>query len=287
MNLYVTGDFALLKLTLVLLCMKKISITRTIKFDLIIRIIFIVFMQLLLKLGIATDLLSYNDGFYKHSLGFTNPNAFGMHLFIVFAEFIFLNWNSKGYFLIFCLTIFMLIINQYIGCRTVIACMGILIILKIIYNLNPDIYNKKFLRKLIINSFTLFTIITTLFALLYYFKVPIGIEINTFLSNRLYNIVLFYKNYDLTLFGVNMDLNTTFDTFYAYSFLSYGVINTLIILLGTKKLFRKLYEKRYYSLLIIMLVFSIYGFSERVWFLIDYNIFMIMYSILIFNKNIE
>lgn len=284
-NLIISNDYTLIKLAMIIICMKCANLEKIIRYDIYTRVVLFLIMILILKTGLTVDVLSFNDGFYKHSLGFTNPNSCGLHFFIMLIEIIYINWNKKSILLYFFLMLILLFLNNYIGCRTVIVCFGLLIILKLIYDHYPLFYEKKIVKKILTNSYFVFFIIILSMYLLYVFNTDVGNTINEILSNRLYNIKKYYDFYHLSLLGNSINLNTTLDTFYAYCFIGYGIIPSFAIMLCFKKLMNKLYDIKNYSLIIIFFVFCFYGLSERIWFLIDYNIFMIYFSLILFKKN--
>ncbi len=282
-NLYLTKDFTLLKLVLIILCIKSIDFNTLIKYDAYLRFFLILCVFVLLKLGIASDVISYNDGFYKHSLGFSNPNALGMHSFILALEILYLNWKNMNVFKYVVLLIPMFLLNNYIGCRTTLWIFIVTVIIKKIMDSNNALVERKSFKFIVSNIFVIMLALTFVMFALYENNYSIGIKLNDVLSHRLYNMHVYFSNFNISLFGANITYNLTLDTFYAYSLLGYGLINTIIIAIAFNKLLKLAFQNKRYDIVLIFAVFAVYGISERVWFLVDYNIFMVFFSYLIFN----
>lgn len=282
---YKTGDLGLFKLFFFLMAMKNVNFDECISFDFKCRILLILLVFTLLYFGYATDVSAYNNGIIKHSLGFTNPNALGMHTLILAFEILYFNRESISLKTLIISILLLYLVNLYAGSRTTSLIIAITAGLFFLFIINPKIYDKKLVKVLISNSALLFSVLTLVGFLLYKYNTDIGLRINSILSNRLHNIYSYYDFYSINLFGNNISLiNLTLDTSYAYALYGVGVVGFLIFIFAFKRLFLKLYENKNYSLIIIMFSFLIYGLSERLWLSIDYNIFMASFIYVFFNK---
>lgn len=282
---YRTKDASLLKIVLVIMAMKNVDFGKCILLDFKARILGIIGVYTLMKLGYVTDKLSYFDGTWRHSLGFTNPNTLGMHIMILVFEILYFNKEKVSIWKLTVSFFILFAINYYAGCRTINLLMIISCIIFTIYKYFPNILNKKIIKSGIINSPIIFFIITFIFFYLYKINLPLGETVNNLLSNRLMNIVTYSQYYSINIFGNNLDsLELTLDTFYAYLIYGTGILGTIFTLYVFRKLFIELYKRKETSLIIIFFIFMIYGFSERIWVLIDYNIFMSCFAFLVFSN---
>lgn len=282
---YKTGDLGLVKLFLFLMAMKNVDFDKCISFDFKSRIFLILLVLVLLYFGYATDISAYNNGNIKHSLGFTNPNALGMHTLILAFEILYFNRKTMSLKTLIFPILLLYLVNLYAGSRTTELIILMAAGLFVLYVINPKFYDKKLVKKFISNSALFFSLLTLLGFWLYKYNTDLGLRINNVLSNRLHNIYSYYNFYSVNLFGNNTSLiNLTLDTVYAYTLYGLGIIGFLIFIFMFKKLFSKLYEIKNYSLIIIIFSFLIYGLSERLWLYIDYNIFMASFIYIFFDK---
>ena len=136
------------------------------------------------------------------------------------------------------------------------------------------------------NSALIFSGITFIMYMFYNYGTDIGIKLNELLSNRLHNIDVYNQVYDITLFGNdNLNIGLTLDTAYAYCLYVYGIAMFILFVFAFKRLFKKLYKTKKYMFVIIMFCFMVYGLSERLWLYVDYNIYMILFSLILYNTN--
>lgn len=280
---YRNNDYNMFKLILFLFVMKNVDFEKCICFDLKARIILILLVLFLCFIGYAPDISAYNNGIIKHSLGFNNPNSLGMHTLILSFEIMYINKISLKK--VFFSTLLVYIVNLYAGSRTTNLVVIVTASLYFLYKLKPKFYENKFVKWFIINSALLFTLFTLIGFLLFKYNTSIGVVLNKVLSNRLFNINSYYEFYSINLFGNNIStINLTIDTSYAYCLYGMGIVGLILFIVSFKKLFRKLYKYKNYSLIIIMFSFIIYGLSERLWMLIDYNIFMASFIFIIYTN---
>ncbi len=278
-------DFTLFKITLFLSAIKNIKIETCISLDFSIRLFLVILVLILYKLNIAPDITSYYDGITRHSLGFTNPNTLGMHILILCFDILYLNRHNISKIKILLIILLVIFSDVCAGSRTSTYISILAIILVLIYKNNKSFLKNKIVYKIITNSVLIMSIITFCMYILYKTGAPLGISLNEILSNRLYNIDIYSQTYNISFFGNdNTNMGLTLDTAYAYSLYIYGIFFYLLLIYSFHKLFKKLYHNQSYVLIIIMFCFVIYGLSEKLWLSIDYNIFMSVFAVLIYNS---
>ena len=280
-------DSSLIKLTLFIYASKMVDLKKCFKYDLILRIILFSILICLSYFSVAEDVISYYENNMRHSLGFTNPNALAMQSLIISFECILVYFNDKGLIIVILVLLFNVLINIYSGSRTSIFIIMIGLILILLYKYIPNIYKTKLVKSIIIHSFIIFMIITFVLVFLFNSGNNTIVKFDYILSYRLTNISYYLQMLPLKLFGQDLSFfNRTLDSCYAFITIGMGIIPTLVYGLFFYKMFKFIYKKREYLLLIIMFCFIIYGLSERLWLSIDYNFFVILLSVAIFKKDI-
>lgn len=281
-----TDNYVLLKLVLIIILVKDIDFDKRVLFDIKLRIIFFVLMMVLFNLGIAQDSQALFNGQIRHSLGFTNPNVLGMHTLILGLEILYYNRNKLSFSKIALCFIMLLVSDYYSGSRTTLLALVFGIILFIVCKRNKKIFDHKVIKFCIINSPIILSIIVYIAYCLYINNNQIGILIDKTLSGRLTNIEFFQTHYSVNLFGNNIEeANKSLDTANAYALYAFGVSGLMLYMFGFRKLFKKLYKIGNYSLVIIMLVFILYGLSEKLWLFADCNMLVTTLSFIIFRNN--
>lgn len=287
--LYNSEDFLFVKLVLLIVLTNKIPFDKRIKIDLKIRIILILIVYLLFINNKITDITYVsNSGLLRHSYGFTNPNVLALHSLILCFEILYLNRNSKSK-LPMLITLLITVITYYItySRSTLIAFLSF-VILKILTDKHKNLLNSPIVKKIIINIPFITFVLVFIFFILFYNNNQIGIKLNELMSGRLYNIKYYYENFSITLFGQNLSLTLrTLDTAPVYFLYSFGIFGLIIYIVGYRELLKTLYKKRLYSLVLIFLVFVIYGLSERLWTAIDYNIFISAFTFVFFDNTLD
>lgn len=281
-----TENFVFLKLILIIIVTKDVSFDKRISFDLKLRIVFLSLMLLFYNLGIATDNVAFFDGKIRHSLGFSNPNVLGMHIFILCIDILYLKRDMFKMRNVLLCILLLALSNYYSRSRTIFVILIFTICMFLIYQYKKEFFENKFIKILIINSPFIVSLVILFAYNLYINNYSIGILINKALSGRLSNINFFYNNYEINLFGNNIAIaNKSLDTANAYILYAFGVSGIGLYIFGFKMLLKKLYNIKKYPLMIIIFIFVIYGLSEKLWLFADCNIFITALSSVIFKSD--
>ena len=120
------------------------------KFDLKLRTVVIVLLYLMSLAGIATDNVFYYNGIARHSLGFTNPNALGVAVYILVCDIVFIAGNEINIKHLLVITLIAGWLYSVARCRTSVYAILILLFLVILYKIFPRIYNTKMLKYIFI-----------------------------------------------------------------------------------------------------------------------------------------
>lgn len=155
---------------------------------------------------------------------------------------------------------------------------------------------KKSFRFFLENAFIICTIFSAILVFLYYKGNPLGIKANVFLSERLRYILLFINDYPINLLGNNITFVSTtasklynmhsliLDNAYFFLIIRYGIIIYFIFAILMRKSIEKMIQEKDYMLLLIFWLLIIYGFSENYLIKINYNVFLLYFSYIIFKK---
>lgn len=280
-----TNNYSFLKMLLIIASARTLNVRQFIKVDLVIRFIFLLTMIALFTANIAPDNQSFVDGAIRHSLGFNNCNQFGMYIFIMIAEMIYLNNAKLNFKIIPAIAILLLLEETTSGSRTVFAATLLLAAIIILNKINQKILNHKIIRTLIIMLPVILLLITLIATQLYAEGVAWMQQLDIILSGRLRIIDKFLDIYEIRLLGNDISATKiTLDNLYAYSVISLGIIPTLAIIISYIGLQKRLYIKNERLLIIILTTFMIYGLSERLWLYPEYNAIVLIIKEFIYEK---
>ena len=235
-------------LILLIIAAKNIKLEELIKYDLKIKIPFMIIIVVLYFLRMTDVNLHYRNGIIRHSMGFSNPNVFSTYILAIIVEYLYLRRKKVNAKDLIIIIIGIFIIDFYADSRTQIFC---LIILALIVYINKYT-GKKFLNNSIVNFIVsnIFIILTIFSLLIIYFygqgnDIVQDIDVQT--SGRIKQISGVFNEYDVNLFGNKLDLvtslqakltgkqQTALDNVYIYSLLSYGIIPFIIMCIAMKK----------------------------------------------------
>ena len=275
-------------LILLIIAAKNIKLEELIKYDLKIKIPFMIIIVVLYFLRMTDVNLHYRKGIIRHSMGFSNPNVFSTYILAIIVEYLYLRRKKVNAKDLIIIIIGIFIIDFYADSRTQIFC---LIILALIVYINKYT-GKKFLNNSIVNFIVsnIFIILTIFSLLIIYFygqgnDIVQDIDVQT--SGRIKQISGVFNEYDVNLFGNKLDLvtslqakltgkqQTALDNVYIYSLLSYGIIPFIIMCIAMKKYMKTTIKENEDILRTIMLVFLIGGLMERFCIEVQYNIFLL------------
>lgn len=289
-------DITLIKFLMLILAFKNVKFQKCVKTDMICRIISTGIIILLNYYNIIPDVNAIRGEMIRYSLGFSHPNGFASNLMMIYIDLIYIeyvknNKMTKEKFIINTMISIILIGTMYYISNTRLTIIMIIII-NLLYNIiciNPQILDKRFIKKIVCNIFFINSIFTLLATILYNNQTNIGIYINKASSSRIYYILTYYKKFGISILGNNFigfaTRSMTLDNAFAHVLLRYGILMFSFILLSFNKIFKYLYEEKKYLMISILLVFCISGLFENGWLRIEKNIYMLTFYLLIENKN--
>lgn len=282
----VTNNSNIMILFFFIFSMKNINFDEFIKFDIKLKVLFLIFNIIFIYLGLLENVISYrSDGTTRQALGFSSPNSFGGIVMSICFEWVYLKRKNINSFVYITLLFVVVLLDLLCNSKTSELCIILLIVMLYIYK--RKIYFKKILPYIPI----LLTIISILLVYLYGKQYSIAIKINDILTTRLECAYNFFELYNVNLFGnkfvasdVWLGYVNTLDNAYLYLLLNQGIILYIFVMYVNIKLLKLAIENDDRFLLSILIVFLFYAFMERTAYFVIYNVFL-LYSKDLFYKN--
>ncbi|MBQ9072384.1 MAG: hypothetical protein IJY25_04435 [Bacilli bacterium] len=281
---------------------RNIKFDDFIKYDAIVRIVFVITLFVLYCFDLTEVVEIYRaGGVLRYAFGFWHPNKFGLYLMLISIDLVYLFYKSpttkKRIILSVLIALFAFIVYFYSKSRAsfcIILCCLILLL-----------FNQKYIFKLIQikpinflakNSVLILTIITFLLIGLYRQNNIIAEKIDSISSERLYWASTYLENYDLNLFGNEIQTFSSvevidgqkyfsLDNSFVHFTLYYGVIIMSVIVLMFRAIFKTLYGKKKYIHIICLVLIIIYSFMESILFKFYYNPFLLLFNYVLFNED--
>ena len=279
---YFSKSNKILALWLFMLASENIQFDRLIKIDFISKCIFVVCVILLYFAGFArlNDFLTYT-GESRSALGFANPNTFGYYMFSICADLIFMKAGKYNFFHFMFLLMISIFVSNISLSRTSAYLIMILAIVSIFSSIFKKILLTNFFKKLMLFSFALLTIFSVIVSNSYNSNNDMYYKINLFLSGRLINSYRYVQNYDIKIFGQEIDIQNYnghslyLDNAYLKLLLNEGLVSYFLIFVVYIRTIKKSYQTKNNLLITIMFIYMIYGLFENSMFWITGNIFLL------------
>lgn len=275
---------------------KEVDTKKLVKFDIKIKIIFLIIIVCLYYMGFTENYYLYRNGIRRSSMGFSHPNKFGTILFSIYCEYIYLknkHINIKAFFGITLAISFA--IYYFCDSRTSIIT-TILLFLLIVVHKYYNIFNINLIKKIFVNIFTILLIISYILGVTYNRNNKVYMLVDNLLSTRIKSANIFLNNYNVNLFGNELDFSEEaakknhvgkliLDNAYIRILLNYGLIYTIAFGYMYILLMKKSLKDENMILFIILSIFAIRGLVENNAFALYANIFLLyIYEIIYIRK---
>ena len=298
-SMKVSDSNSILLILLFLIAMKQMDFDKIVKIDFYVKLFFMICVIILYKLGFTENYyMDRSDGTVRSSMGFSHPNVFGTYVFLLCCEHIYLNRKNIKLFNYVILIICGLLVYYASDSRT--AQFGILVlgILTVLYNkgIIVKLMKLKFVPMFFSYLFVLLTIISYVAGLAYINNNESILKFNNLVNNRIKMTAVFINNYDITLFGNDIELLGTkaakeegkkakvLDNSYAKILLQYGILTYLMLASFFVRGVKKATKEEKYMLTLLLSLFCIYGIMENVLNMLQYNIFLLYFSNIIYER---
>ena len=290
---------SLLLLFFVVIASKGIDFKNLVRYDFRIKIIFLIIVELFYFGGLTNNYYMYRiNGTLRSSMGFSHPNVFGVYIFSLCCEFVYLNYGKIKIYqavLILCLSFVVTYFSDSRGSQY-----GIIILLVLLLAIKPkkieQIFKNKVIKSIIFSLFFIFTILSYVVANNYSNSNKYMVEINTALTGRVNLAAKFLDKYDVNLFGNKLEIVTTkesaetgkstmvLDNAYLKILLNYGIIIDIIFGIMVTLSMKKAINNKDYVFCMIFILYLIRGISGNILFSLYGNVFLIYISNYIYNK---
>lgn len=285
-----------LLLFFLIFCIKDIDLDRLVKYDLKLKTIFLIIIVTLYYMGFTDNYYLYRNGVRRSSMGFSHPNKFGAILFSIFCEFIYcFNQKSNLKMVAFLTIIVSSIIYYFSGSRTSVVTV---ILLFLIYSLcsYKDVFKYAIVKNIVVYLYVLLLVISCFLGKNYNPNKVAYRVIDDLLSTRLKSAHIFLTNYDINLFGNELDFSEAearknhvglliLDNAYVRILLNFGLIYTIMLGFLYIKLMKIAIKEKNTVLCIILVIFAIRGLVENNAFSLYSNVFLLFLSKVIYDKD--
>ena len=263
---------------------KNIDFNKCIKYDVFLRLLTIVLMYFLWRAGIAPDTALAFGTIMRHSMGFQNPNHFGLLVFILILECLYLA-RMKFHFWLYAALIAILVFEDRIaGSRTSEVYSIALLIFTAFYAKWPNAFKKKGWQIFMQLNYVISAVLTAVSAHMMESGSQIMKALDSAFSGRITNVVYYNQLLGPTILGHSISFgNRTCDNLYAYLAICSGILVFIAVTVAYMLLIRDLYQYDNIPMAIAVFFLFAYGISERLWMNIDYNMMMLAFRQLIYH----
>ncbi len=290
---YFSGKQSLLIMMIALFALRNTNKGKLIKIALITYIITFFTVIVCSWIGLIPD-WTYNRGeTIRHSLGFSYPTITMVYYLMITLMYIYTRKNKITIYEIIILEIINVLLYKSTAGRTTYILVTIVLILSLLKKIKilNNILKKETFQKILKESCYILPTLALLFILimtyLYSINNPFAISINKTLSNRILLTEKAFQEYDITLFGQETQWNgwggvgyieeidknnyvyNFLDNSYARLILDYGIILTILVILGYTCILIQNFKKKDYWM--VFVIFIILILSELEPHLIDLN----------------
>ncbi|NTR54817.1 hypothetical protein HQ956_09875 [Enterococcus faecium] len=261
---------------LFLFASSNISYFHFVKLDTVFRILLVMFVAFLNRLGILSDIvLVRTNGGVRHSLGFSHPNTLGILFCMIGLNLIIIFWHYKTHGLMLAVLALSIINNLITDSRTSVIIMMLAIVLIPIFKfLDQKKYFTK-IRGLLIGLPIFLCGLSYLIVARITAQNPLFSVINSMTSSRLYYYKNVYSNYGLSLFGQNIPVLSEsyvkqyflkqqfLDSTYLSLIIRYGIFLFFIFSYYVGRLISNIIKQNNIQVLLVIILFLLLGITEN------------------------
>ena len=226
----------------------------------------------------------------RFSLGFSQPNYLGSHLFIICLCLSFVMFKRMSWKIVTLLLLLDVFI--YLSCYSRTNCLLVIAILLVssltnrinLIRLNGHRVLEKILELLPILVFAIMMLCTV-----FYSDTVFG-AVNEIMSNRLRYAHEYYTNYGFSLLGQPVDFSEittrayTIDCAYIYLAIRFGIIWALLFPFAFTKVCKRAIEMNRLDIVVLIATIALWGISETYYFRVQYNFVLILMGTLLFSN---
>ena len=289
----------LLILTLVFfLASNGIDIRRFVRFDMVVRLGFILLIFGLMLLGVLDDNILITAGNVKHSFGWLHSNTLASNAIIVLIDYIYIHWKkfkAYNFIVVLCVLTFLFF---YVEARTSLYGFVITALWMIFAHwTKPFKVLEKVTKVIVSNIYIIATVLSYGLVYIYNTKSAFGYYLDGILTHRLKFSSSYMSQYGFSLFGQEIETVSSIsarmsgtsyagvDMSYVLMPIQYGVIYAVGFICIFTFLAYKLYKKKMYGELTFVLFFAIAGLSSNVMLQFYRNFSLVFLWLIINDRN--
>lgn len=273
----------ILSLWLFVLACEKVDFEELVRIDFKTKSVFVIMIFILYLLGLTqqTQFMSYT-GEIRNALGFTKPNTFGYYVFSICADYIYIKTGKFSFLNSMVLFVISLFVGSVSLSRTSAYLIILLTIIASISIFFKKIVFNKFSKKIISLSFIIFTIFSLLIAINYDNGNKLHNKLNSLTSGRIVISQKYLNKYDFKIFGQDTEVKDYtgnnelyLDNAYLKLLINNGIFVYLLMLYIYMRIIKHGYEKKNNLLIMIVLVYLVYGITENAMFWLTGNVYLL------------
>ena len=208
----------------------------------------------------------------KNVMGFQNPNHFGLLVFILILECLYLARMQFHFWLYMALIAILVFEDRIAGSRTSEVYSIALLIFTLFYAKWPNAFRKKGWQIFIQLNYIICAVLTAVSAHMMEQGSTVMKALDSAFSGRITNVVYYNQLLGPSVLGHSISFgNRTCDNLYAYLVICSGVLVFIAVTIAYLLLIRDLYKYDNIPMAIAIFFLFAYGISERLWMNIDYN----------------
>lgn len=226
----------------------------------------------------------------RFSMGFSQPNYLGAHLFVICLCIAFITFNKMSIKTI----VLLLVLDAfvYMTCYSRTNCILIIAILLVSALVNRGELVRLNGHKFIEHTLKAFPVIIFFIVMLctvFYNDNLLG-SINELMSNRLRYAHEYFLNYGFSFLGQPVDFSEirirsyTIDCAYVYLAIRFGIIWALLFPLSFSAICKKAFDADRLDVVALIATVTLWAVSETYYFRIQYNFVLLLIGVFLFNR---
>lgn len=305
-SFYMSNYQELIWLLLFVIAAQNIEMRPVVKVTLITTLVTVLAVIALAAIGFIYNEVVYSINIYNGTYsivrlyGFSHHNFLGCRIFLIYMCYVFLyydnfKWMDYGIG-IACSTILYAIFRSRTSAVLLALSVLIIFMLKVLEKLEKK--QGKAMVKFFIYSMMLFSLVFSIVVTIgYQMGNPFCIAINTLIYKRFSYASSILSEYGLSLFGQKIALVSSIDAIdlginavildnaYMLMLIRCGLVFFLLVMLSSFYVVNKSINEKNYKIAVVIVLYFICGISEKWLFTVSYNPFVLLSSMLLFNKN--
>lgn len=289
-----SGLNVLITTGIVVICFRKYKFENVILFLTIGQILAVLLILLAAYSGVIENLIVVRLGVERRALGFLNPNTVSNYVFSISLKTIYVLRKKFFWTPIILANICLILLMLETNSRTSLVLMILFNVMYFIYFIlriqgHSELFGKYMFIVSRVSFIGLF-VLSYVVAINFSYSNPVMVEINSIFSNRISSANQFYQQYGFSALGQKVELVSTYqaaqtnsralilDNGYLQLLIIYGILVSAIFVWYWLYLQKQIKKNNEYILLIVALIYTIYGFNSGLFLSWEYN-FLLFYSL--------